>query len=129
MSVIVANSSLQTKDMGLRLLRLNNKTLCFSLSKKSFIYIFKFYEFLVYTLKFIFQSNFSFRKLLCNEDKTVSVHVWFLPDSGSHPVSLLAALRLGYGKDSLDSSPPHIHGEIDRPRSQSFTLKYSIRKI
>lgn len=42
------------------------------------------------------------------------VHVWFLPDSGSHPVSLFAAFVLGYGKDSLDSSPPHIHGEIDR---------------
>lgn len=70
MSVIVAFSRLQTRTMGLRPHGLNNKTLCFSLSKKSFIYIFKFYEFLVYTLKFLFQSNFSFRKLLCNEDRT-----------------------------------------------------------
>lgn len=31
------------------------------------------------------------------------VHVWFLPASGSHPVSLFAAFVLGYGKDSLDS--------------------------
>lgn len=34
----------------------------------------------------------------------MTVHVWFLPDSGSHPVSLFAAFVLGYGKDSLDSS-------------------------